>query len=76
MISHSKKFIFIHIPTQSSMFTGANGEPLVDAIFRSESLNRGFKALKTRFGFKSWRQRLPHLKKSKRNVDYKSYYDD
>jgi hypothetical protein len=63
-------------PSQSVMFTGTNGESLVDAIFRFESLTSDFNKLKTRLQLRLWRSRLPHLKKSNRRADYKSYYDD
>ena len=63
-------------PSQSVMFTRANGEPLVDAIFKFESLTSDFNKLKTRLQLYIWRPRLPHLKSSNRRADYKSYYDD
>lgn len=63
-------------PSQSAMFTGANGESLVDVIFRTESLTSDFNHLKKRLGLWIWKFRLPHIKSSTRNADYKSYYDD
>ncbi len=63
-------------PSQSTMFTGADGEPLVDVIFRFESLTSDFNRLKKCLGLWFLRSRLPHLKDSIRNTDYKSYYDE
>jgi len=63
-------------PSQSMMFTGTKGELLVDVIFRFESLPSDFFKLKKRLGLWMWWPRLPHLKSSNRNSDYKSYYDD
>ncbi len=63
-------------PSQSVMFTDANGESLVDIIFKFESLTSDFNKLKTRLQLRIWRSRLPHLKSSNRESDYKSYYND
>ena len=63
-------------PSQSVMFTGSDGKSLVDVIFKFESLINDFNKLKTRLQLRLWRSRLPHLKRSKRRSDYKSYYDE
>ena len=62
-------------PSQSAVFTGADGESLVDVIFRFESLVSDFNRLVGMLGVRSRTSEFPHLKRSDRMRDYESYYD-